>query len=56
MSIYLLTFALTPLSTLPMSWLSDVVGPRATVAGAGFLVLAVGAGTALIYPPYRRIG
>jgi MFS family permease len=56
MSIYLLTFAITPLSTLPMSWLSEIVGPRATVAGAGLLVAAVVAGTALAYPPYRRIG
>ncbi|MFN8526200.1 MAG: MFS transporter [Chloroflexota bacterium] len=55
MSIYLLTFAITPLSTLPMSWLSEHIGPRLTIAGAGAIVAAIALGVAALYPPYRRI-
>lgn len=44
MSIYMMTFAVMPISALPMSVLADVVGPQPTLAGAGALLgLAVGA-------------
>ncbi|MBI4493864.1 MAG: MFS transporter [Chloroflexi bacterium] len=55
MSVYLLTFAVMPFGALPMAWLADQLGGRATLAGAGLVVAAVVAGTALLYPPYRRI-
>ena len=55
MSIALLTFAAMPISALPMSWLADVIGGRATVAAAGVLVAAAVGGAAVLYPPYRRI-
>lgn len=55
MSVYLLTFAVTPLAALPMSWLTDQIGGRLTVAGAGTVVVVLVAGTAILYPPYRRI-
>ncbi len=56
MSIYLMTFAITPLATLPMAWLSDQVGVRTAVAAAGAIVVGVVAGAAILHPPYRRIG
>jgi MFS family permease len=54
MSIYLLTFAVMPVAALPMAWLADQVGIRATVAGAGFIVAAI-AGAVSLYRPYREI-
>jgi MFS family permease len=55
MSVWLLTFGLVPLATLPTAWLADHVGAPATVAGAGALVALFVAGVAVLYPPYRRI-
>jgi MFS family permease len=55
MSVWLLTFGLVPMATLPTAWLADHVGAPATVAGAGVLVALFVAGVAVLYPPYRRI-
>ncbi len=55
MSVYLLTFAVTPLGALPMSWISDHIGAPLTIAAAGALVALIVAGVAGLFPAYRRI-
>jgi MFS family permease len=55
MSVYLLTFAVMPLAAVPMGWLAEQVGGRATVAGSGTLVALAVLAIALGYPAYRRI-
>ena len=55
MSIYMLTFAAQPLGAVPLAWLADVAGAPASLVVAGALVLAIVAGIAILYPPYRRI-
>lgn len=55
MSVYMLTFATMPVGALPLSWLTDQIGARATLAIAGGIVVAAIAAVALFYPPYRRI-
>jgi MFS family permease len=56
MSIYMLTFAAQPLGAVPLAWVAEVAGAPASMAVAGSVVLAVVAGIALFYRPYRRIG
>jgi MFS family permease len=56
MSIYMLTFAAQPLGAVPLAWVAEVAGAPASLAVAGSVVLAVVAGIALFYRPYRRIG
>jgi MFS family permease len=41
MSIYAMTWAIAPLAVLPMGGLIDVIGPQATVAGSGVLLVAI---------------
>jgi MFS family permease len=55
MSVWLLTFGLVPLATVPAAWLADHLGAPPTVAGAGVLVALFVGGVAVLYPPYRRI-
>lgn len=55
MSVYMLTFATMPVGAVPLSWLTDQVGARMTLAVAGGTVVAAIAAVALFYPPYRRI-
>jgi MFS family permease len=55
MSVYLLTFAVMPLAAVPMAWLADQIGGRATIAAAGLIVALVVLAVAVIYPSYRRI-
>ena len=55
MSVYMLTFALMPVATLPSAWLADRIGGPATIAGLGALVAGSVVAVALLYPPYRRI-
>lgn len=56
MSVYMLSWSLMPLTTLPMTALADAVGAPTTVAAAGLVVTAFIAGVALLYPGYRAIG
>jgi MFS family permease len=56
MSVYLMTFALMPVASMPAAWLADRVGAPSVVVGTGLIVAAVVAGVAVLYPPYRRIG
>jgi hypothetical protein len=55
MSVYLLTFGLQPLSTLPASWSAEHLGGPVTVVGAGAIVVLIVVGVAALYPAYRRI-
>ena len=55
LSVYLLTFAVTPVAALPLSWLTEQLGARTAVASFGAVVVLVVLGAALLYPPYRRV-
>ncbi len=55
MSIYLLTFGLMPVSTIPAGWLADIIGGQATVTITGVLVLLCIIVVGLL-PSYRQIG
>ena len=55
MSVYVLTWALMPMGTLPMSLLAEQAGGRVTFATAGALTAAAILAVALLYPSYRRI-
>jgi predicted MFS family arabinose efflux permease len=55
MSVYLLTFAVMPLASLPAAWMADQVGGRAVVAGGGLVIALVVVGVATLYPRYRDI-
>lgn len=54
-SVYLVTFTVSPVATLPMSWLADRFGATTTIAAAGLAVAAVVASAPALYPEYRRI-
>ncbi len=55
MSVYMFTFAVMPLGTMPAAWLADHVGGRATVAGGGLIVATAVVAVAMLYRPYRQI-
>jgi MFS family permease len=55
MSVWLLTFGLVPMATIPAAWLADLLGAPLTVVAAGALVALFVGGVAVLYPPYRRI-
>ena len=55
MSVYLLTFAVMPIGSLPAAWLADHVGGPATVVGGGLAVAVLVVGVAILYRPYRQI-
>jgi MFS family permease len=56
MSVYMLSWSLMPLTTLPMTGLADAIGAETTVAAAGLLIAAFVAGVGVLYPGYRAIG
>jgi MFS family permease len=55
MSVYMLSWSLMPLTTLPMTALADAIGPQTTVGAAGLIISAFVAGVAVLYPGYRGI-
>ena len=55
MSVYLLTFAMTPIAALPLAWMAEHVGGRPTVVSAGLVVALAVLAVAIFYPAYRRI-
>lgn len=55
MSIYMITWSVMPLATLPMGALVDLVGVQATVAGAGALLAALIAVIAVRHPAGWRV-
>jgi MFS family permease len=56
MSVYMLSWSLMPLATLPLTGLADAIGPEATVAAAGLVISGFVAVVAVLYPGYRAIG
>ncbi|MCC6179143.1 MAG: MFS transporter [Chloroflexi bacterium] len=54
-SIYLMTFAITPIAALPLAWAADQVGPRVAAAGAGLVVAGAVAVVAARSPSFHRI-
>lgn len=54
MSVYLLTFALMPITMIPAGWLADQIGGPITVAATGVIVVGVLAAASL-HPPYRQL-
>ncbi|MCC7371116.1 MAG: MFS transporter [Chloroflexi bacterium] len=40
LSVYLMTFAVTPIAAMPLAWLTDVINPQTATLGAGLAVLA----------------
>lgn len=56
MSVYMLSWSLMPLATLPMTGLADAIGAPTTVAASGVVVTVFVAGVAILYPGYRAIG
>ena len=55
MSLLMMSFGLTPLGTLPMSWIADQYGPRIAVALACALMLVVAALFFALSPTLRRL-
>jgi MFS family permease len=55
MSVYLLTFAVMPLGSVPAAWLADHIGGPLTIILAGGSLAAIVVAVALLYPPYRHI-
>lgn len=56
MSVYMLSWSLMPLATLPMAGLADAIGAPITVAAAGLIIAVFIAAVAVLYPGYRAIG
>ena len=56
MSVYMLSWSLMPLATLPLTALADAIGPETTVAAAGLVISGFVAAVAVLYPGYRVIG
>jgi predicted MFS family arabinose efflux permease len=56
MSIYLLTWGVTPAGALPLAWLADRAGAPIALALAGALVSVCAVGLAVLFPAGRRIG
>ncbi len=55
MSIYQLTFAVSPFGALPLAWGVEHIGAPFSIAGAGLIVAATVILVAVLYPPYRHI-
>ena len=56
MSVYMLSWSLMPLATLPMTALADTIGAPTTVAAAGLIITVFIGAVAVLYPGYRAIG
>ncbi len=54
MSVYLMTFALMPLSSVPAGALADSIGPQVTVGGAGLLLAASILAIARLHPDHHE--
>jgi hypothetical protein len=56
MSIYLMTWAATPIGAVPLAWLAERAGAPLALALAGTIVACLVAGLAFLHSPARRIG
>ena len=52
MSVYMMSFAVMPIASVPASWLADHVGGQIVVASGGLLVAAVVSGLTFLGPSY----
>lgn len=55
MSIYMMTFALMPLGTLPLGALTEAIGPSAAIGASGAIVVLFTLGMAILRPNLRRL-
>ena len=55
MSIYVMTFSLMPLGTLPLGWITDEVGAPRAIGGGGIIVALFTVAMALLLPRLRRL-
>lgn len=52
---YMMTFAMVPIGSLPLAWLSDLVGTPVAVVAAGSLVVVALVCIGLLHRPYWRV-
>lgn len=55
MAIFMVTFALMPLGTLPIGAVAEAVGPTAAVSGGAVIVVLFIAAIAVLHPAVRRL-
>ena len=55
MSIYVMTFSLMPLGTLPLGWITDEVGAPKAIGAGGIVVALFTVAMALLLPGLRRL-
>lgn len=55
MGIYMMTFALMPLGTLPLGALADAIGPSVAIGASGALIVLFTILMALLRPSLRRL-
>lgn len=55
MSIYMITFALMPMGTLPIGAVAEAIGPTAALAGGAVIVILFILGMAVFRPSIRRL-
>jgi MFS family permease len=55
MSIYMITFALMPMGTLPIGAVAEAIGPTAAVAGGAVIIILFILGMAIFRPSIRRL-
>lgn len=55
MSLYMITFSMMPLGSVPMSWLVDQFGAPTVIGIAGLLLALIIGGVAVANPTYRRV-
>ncbi len=55
MGVYMMTFSLFPLASLPAGFMADMIGAPLTAAGAGVVVAIFVLGVMLLNPTFRRL-
>ncbi len=55
MSIYVMTFSLMPLGTLPLGWITDEIGAPRAIGGGGVIVALFAVAMAVLLPGLRRL-
>ncbi len=55
MSIYMITFALMPMGTLPLGAVAEAIGTTTAVAGGAVIIILFTLAVAILYPSMRRL-
>ena len=55
MSIYMVTFALMPMGTLPLGAVAQAIGPATAVLGGAVLIIVFTLAMAILHPSLRRL-